>query len=63
MATSYSEIYQAFIFKIEGYKLLSLLNEEREKIISIYMTAVCRKIQKKCIKSRNSYNAWNRTKR
>lgn len=50
MATSYSEIYQAFIFKIEGYKLLSLLNEEREKIISIYMTAVCRKIQKKCKK-------------
>lgn len=50
MATSYSEIYQAFIFKIEGYKLLSLLNEEREKIINIYMTAVCRKIQKKCKK-------------
>lgn len=50
MATSYSDIYQAFMFKIEGYKLLMLLTEDREKIINIYMTAVCRKIQKKCKK-------------
>ena len=50
MATSYSDVYEAFIFKIEGYKLLMLLNEDRERIIDKYMTAVCRKIQKKCAK-------------
>lgn len=50
MATSYSEIYQAFMYKIEGYKLTMLLIEDREKIIGIYMTSVCRKIQSKCKK-------------
>lgn len=48
MATSYSEIYEAFIYKIEGYKLMMLLEEDREKIISKYMKAVCRKIHNKC---------------
>lgn len=48
MATPYSIIYNAFVFKVEAYKLLGLLTEERERILNIYLTAVCRKIQKKC---------------
>lgn len=50
IATSYSEIYEAFIYKIEGYKLMMLLQEDRENIIAKYMKAVCRKIYKKCKK-------------
>jgi len=47
MATSYSEIYEAFIFKVKGYDLLSLLTEDREDILNMYMVSVCRKINKK----------------
>ena len=36
MATPYSEIYQAFIFKVKGYDLLMLLDEDREDILHIY---------------------------
>lgn len=47
MATPYSEIYEAFIYKIEGYKLLMLLSEDREEILSKYLKAACRKISNK----------------
>ena len=47
MATPYSEIYQAFIFKVKGYDLLMLLDEDREDILHIYTVSVCRKIGKK----------------
>ena len=47
MATSYSEIYQAFIFKVKAYDLLMLLDEDREDLLHIYMTSVCRQIRKK----------------
>ena len=50
MATSYSEIFNAFMYKIEGYKLIQLLTEDRERIIKIYLTAACRKAYKKCKK-------------
>lgn len=50
MATPYSEVYEAFIFKIEAYKLLMLLKEDREEIIEKYLRAACRKIQSKCKK-------------
>ena len=48
MATSYSEIFNAFMYKIEGYKLIPLVTEDRERIINIYLTAACRKAYKKC---------------
>ena len=48
MATSYSDIFNAFLYKIEGYKLIQLVTEDRERIISIYLTAACRKAYKKC---------------
>lgn len=48
MATPYSVIYEAFVFKIEAYKLLMLLDEDREEIIGKYLLAVCRKNQRKC---------------
>ncbi len=48
MAVSYSEIYNAFIFKVEAYKLISMLEEDREKILNRYLNSVCRKVQKKC---------------
>ena len=48
MATSYSEVYNAFIFKVEAYKLISMLEEDREKILNRYLSSVCRKVQRKC---------------
>lgn len=47
MATSYSQIYESFIFKVEGYKLMMLLQEDREDILKLYLNAVCRKIHRK----------------
>ena len=49
MATSYSQIYTAFIYKIEGYKLMALVTDDREKLINTYLTAACRKAYKKCL--------------
>lgn len=46
MATPYSKIYEAFIFKVKAYDLLMLLEEDREDILYIYMTSVCRKVFK-----------------
>lgn len=47
MATPYSDIYQAFIFKVKAYDLMMLLDEDREEILNVYMNAVCRHISKK----------------
>lgn len=46
MATPYSKIYEAFIFKVKAYDLLMLLEEDREDVLYIYMTSVCRKVFK-----------------
>lgn len=48
MATPYSDVYNAFIFKVEAYKLISMLEENREKILNRYLESVCRKVQRKC---------------
>lgn len=50
MPTPYAEIYETFLYKIEAYKLLMLLPEEREEILSVYMKQACRRIQVKCRK-------------
>lgn len=47
MATPYSEIYEAFIYKVKAYDLLMLLDEDREDILFVYMKAVCKRIAKK----------------
>lgn len=47
MATPYSDVFEAFIFKIEGYKLLMLLPEDREELMTKYLTAACRQMQSK----------------
>lgn len=47
MATSYSEIYDAFIFKVKAYELLMLLENEREDILETYLIAACRKAARK----------------
>lgn len=47
MATSYSDIFNAFMYKVEGYKLIQLVTEDRERILNIYLTAACRKAYKK----------------
>lgn len=47
MATPYSDIYRAFIFKVKAYDLMMLLDEDREEILSVYLNAVCRHISKK----------------
>ena len=47
MATPYSEIYEAFIYKVKAYGLLMLLDEDREDILFVYMKAVCKRIAKK----------------
>lgn len=48
MATSYSDIYDTFLYKIEGYKLMMLLTEDREQIMNKYLNAACRKAYKRC---------------
>lgn len=50
MATSYDDIYNAFIFKVEAYKLMPLLSEDKQKILTIYLTAACRKSYRRCLK-------------
>ena len=47
MATPYSDIYEAFIFKVKGYDLLMLLDSDREEMLHIYLTAAVRKAAKK----------------
>lgn len=46
MATPYSKVYEAFIFKVKAYDLLMLLEEDREDILYIYMVSVCKKVAK-----------------
>ena len=46
MATPYSKIYEAFVFKVKAYDLLMLLEEDREDILYLYMISVCRKVAK-----------------
>lgn len=48
MATPYSDIINSFIMKIEGYKLLTLLPDDREEIIMFYLNSARSKFYKKC---------------
>lgn len=48
MATPYANIYNSFLMKVTGYKLLELLPEEREEIIAYYLNAARAKFYKKC---------------
>lgn len=48
MATPYAKIYNSFLMKVTGYKLLELFPEEREEIIAYYLNAARAKFYKKC---------------
>ena len=48
MATPYSDVINSFIMKIEGYKLLTLLPEDREEVIMFYLNSARSKFYKKC---------------
>ena len=48
MATPYSDVINSFIMKVEGYKLMALLPEDRVDIIMFYMNSAIAKFYKKC---------------
>ena len=47
MATPYSDVINSFIMKVEGYKLMALLPEDRVDIIMFYMNSAIAKFYKK----------------
>lgn len=48
MATPYSDVINSFIMKVEGYKLMALLPEDRVDIVMFYMNSAIAKFYKKC---------------
>lgn len=49
MATSYSVVINTFIMKIKAYKLIALLEEDRNEIVLYYLKAACSKFGRKSI--------------
>ena len=48
MATSYSTIINAFLMKVKAYKLIALLEDDREEMVNFYLSSACAKFYKKC---------------
>jgi hypothetical protein len=48
LGTSYSEVYQKFVYKVEAYKLLEIPVADRETVIQAYLEAACAKFYKTC---------------